>query len=56
MMNINENEQKELINIVERFKTYLPEFILKSPHLKEIFSSEIFESYYLNKYARELLN
>ena len=56
MMNINENEQKELINIVERFKTYLPEFILKSPHLKEIFSSEIIESYYLNKYAKELLN
>ena len=56
MQNINENEQKELINIVERFKTYLPEFILKAPHLKEIFSSEIIESYYLNKYAKELLN
>ena len=56
MQNINENEQKELINIVERFKTYLPEFILKSPHLKEIFNSEIIESYYLNKYAKKLLN
>ena len=56
MQNINENEQKELINIVERFKTYLPEFILKSPHLTEIFNSEIIESYYLNKYAKKLLN
>ena len=56
MQNINENEQKELINIVERFKTYLPEFILKAPYLKEIFNSEIIESYYLNKYAKELLN
>ena len=56
MQNINENEQKELINIVERFKTYLPEFILKAPHLKEIFNSEIIESYYLNKYSKDLLN
>lgn len=46
----------ELENIRSRFKNYLPEFILKAPYLKEIFNSEIFESYYLNKYAKELLN
>lgn len=46
----------ELENIRSRFKNYLPEFILKAPHLKEIFSSEIIESYYLNKYAKKLLN
>ena len=46
----------ELENIRSRFKNYLPEFILKAPYLKEIFNSEIIESYYLNKYAKELLN
>ena len=46
----------ELGNIRSRFKNYLPEFILKTPYLNEIFNSEIIESYYLNKYARELLN
>ena len=46
----------ELENIRFRFKNYLPEFILKAPYLKEIFNSEIIESYYLNKYAKELLN
>lgn len=46
----------ELENIRSRFENYLPEFILKAPYLKEIFNSEIIESYYLNKYAKELLN
>lgn len=46
----------ELENIRSRFENYLPEFILKAPYLNEIFNSEIFESYYLNKYAKELLN
>lgn len=45
----------DLENIKSRFDNYLPEFILKAPYLKEIFNSEIFESYYLNKYAKELL-
>lgn len=46
----------ELENIRSRFKNYLPEFILKAPYLNEVFNSEIIESYYLNKYAKELLN
>lgn len=46
----------ELGNIRSRFKNYLPEFILKAPYLNEIFNSEIIESYYLNKYVKELLN
>lgn len=46
----------ELENIRSRFENYLPEFILKAPYLKEIFNSEIIESYYLNNYAKELLN
>lgn len=46
----------ELENIRSRFENYLPELILKAPYLKEIFNSEIIESYYLNKYAKELLN
>lgn len=46
----------ELENIRSRFENYLPEFILKAPYLKEVFNSEIIESYYLNKYAKELLN
>lgn len=46
----------ELENIRSRFENYLPEFILKATYLKEVFNSEIIESYYLNKYAKELLN
>ena len=49
-------KEKELEKIESRFKKYLPEFILKVPYLKEIFNSEIIESYYLNKYSKDLLN
>ena len=49
-------KEKELEKIESRFKKYLPEFILKAPYLKEIFNSEIIESYYLNKYSKDLLN
>lgn len=49
-------KENELEKIESRFKKYLPEFILKASYLKGIFDSEIIESYYLNKYAKELLN
>ena len=49
-------KENELEKIESRFKKYLPEFILKAPYLKEIFNSEIIESYYLNKYSKDLLN
>lgn len=49
-------KENELEKIKSRFNNYLPEFILKSPYLKEIFNSEIIESYYLNKYGQKLLN
>ena len=50
------NKEHDLETIKKRFDSYLPEFILKAPYLKEIFNSEITESYHLNRYIKKLLN
>lgn len=57
MSKYKKNEDEiELRNIELRFKTYLPNFVLDAPYLREIFKNEMLESYYLGKYAQKILN